>query len=332
MQKLKRTWQEITSGWMVVALLVAAGCAWLAGPGSQSVAAQTAVRIFGTLSGAAKAVAVDSTGRLRVVIEGGGAAFDQLVTITMNAIGVTSARGLTVTNTTAAAAGSQQYSPMVCQSGMGWKTDATAGSQSVEFCWEVQPVQGTAAPSGNYILKASINGGAFATVGTFSSAGAPTFTGVLNATALRISNASLYLEWAGRTLVRSPADGQTSFRNNAETNTFDITLATNHSALSGEAVSVVVDGFIYLGTTVMGQLFLNDSVDNRTCGFQVRGSSNAVDDQVALDPNGQCTAVKDSAASVNVYYDAAGGSGAGYYIQNKRTTTRNIRVVIIGVQ
>jgi len=98
-------------------------------------------------------------------------AFMGAFAIQNNAIGTTSTRGLLIENNTAAAAGAQQYSPMLCQEGQGWKTDATAGSQSVEFCWEVQPVQGTSAPTANYILKRSINGGAFSTVGTFTSGG-----------------------------------------------------------------------------------------------------------------------------------------------------------------
>jgi hypothetical protein len=86
-------------------------------------------------------------------------------------IGTTSTDGVRLMNSTAAAAGAQQYSPRTCWEGQGWKTNATAASQSVVFCAETQPVQGTSAPTGNFILKVSINGGAFSTVGTFSSDG-----------------------------------------------------------------------------------------------------------------------------------------------------------------
>lgn len=113
---------------------------------------------------------VNANGALVVALDGGAAAAE-LVTVTKDAIGTTSTDGVVIQNTTDAAAGAQQYSPRIRLRGEGWKTDATAASQTVDFALEVQPVQGTSAPTGNFILKASINGGAFSTVGTFTSAG-----------------------------------------------------------------------------------------------------------------------------------------------------------------
>lgn len=64
-------------------------------------------------------------------------------------------------NPTAAAAGAQQYSPFILQRARGWKTNATAASQVVDFDFGVQAVQGTANPTGNWLLRTSINGGAY---------------------------------------------------------------------------------------------------------------------------------------------------------------------------
>jgi hypothetical protein len=316
--------RRIKSGWLVVALIVLAGCVWLAGPGSQSAAAQTAVRIFGTLSGAAKAVAVDSTGRLRVIIEGGGAAFDQAVTIVINAIGTTSARGLSVDNSTAAAAGAQQYSPMMCQEGQGWKTNATAGSQSVEFCWEVQPVQGAAAPTGNYILKASINGGAFSTVGTFSSAGAFTAAGSILGSTFQ-ANATGNYAIANRLILSAPSsvDGNARFSSYGGGNTYDITLADWGTTMSAEGVSYANAGTGSLGTAPLGQIWVNIGEDSAICRFTLRGANNATVEHD--DAGGHCSITKDNAATVNVYFDAT-----GYFIQNNRGSTRTIRIVLIG--
>ena len=92
-------------------------------------------------------------------------------TINNNALGTTTAARLSLTNTTAAAAGAQQVSPAWFQRGNGWKTTATAASQTVDFQSYVLPVQGTTAPSGLWKLQASINGAAMADVMSVSSAG-----------------------------------------------------------------------------------------------------------------------------------------------------------------
>lgn len=71
------------------------------------------------------------------------------------------AKGINLINTTAAAAGAQQASPDLVFSGQGWKTDATAGSQQVDFRLWVLPVQGTANPSAQLTIGQQINGGGF---------------------------------------------------------------------------------------------------------------------------------------------------------------------------
>ncbi|MDP4000666.1 MAG: tail fiber domain-containing protein, partial [bacterium] len=83
--------------------------------------------------------------------------------ITTTALGVTqtTSSGLALVNTTAAAAGAQQISPALRWSGFGWKTDATAASQAVDFRAFVTPVEGTSAPTGYLGFESSINGGAY---------------------------------------------------------------------------------------------------------------------------------------------------------------------------
>jgi DNA/RNA endonuclease YhcR with UshA esterase domain len=70
----------------------------------------------------------------------------------------TSGDGITLKNTQIAAAGSQRYSPRMTWYGDGWKTNATAGRQSVAMFAEVRPVQGTVAPSGKWVIAGSIAG------------------------------------------------------------------------------------------------------------------------------------------------------------------------------
>ena len=110
--------------------------------------------------------------------------------VTKNSLGTTqtTTSGLALVNTTAAAAGAQQISPAMRWSGAGWKTNATAASQSVEFRSFVTPVQGTSDPSGYLGIGSAINGSWTDNQTAFSSGGeigigTQTFSGKLNVNA-----------------------------------------------------------------------------------------------------------------------------------------------------
>lgn len=80
-----------------------------------------------------------------------------------NSVGATVGyAGLVVENRVNATVGAQKYSPAIVLSGAGWKTNATAASQTVRFALQTIPVQGTAAPTGGLSIQSSINGGAWA--------------------------------------------------------------------------------------------------------------------------------------------------------------------------
>lgn len=89
----------------------------------------------------------------------------------------TNGAGHWLSNTTAAAAGAQQISPSTTWEGQGWKTNATAASQSVKFTAYTLPVQGAANPSGNLTFAASIDGGAYSTLFQLKSGGGHVSTG-----------------------------------------------------------------------------------------------------------------------------------------------------------
>ncbi|MDP2652206.1 MAG: hypothetical protein Q8O94_03650, partial [bacterium] len=80
-----------------------------------------------------------------------------------NALGViqTTTSGLALVNTTVAALDAQQISPAIRWSGSGWKTDATAASQAVDFRSYVVPVQGATNPTGYLTFQSSVNGSAY---------------------------------------------------------------------------------------------------------------------------------------------------------------------------
>lgn len=95
------------------------------------------------------------------------------LSVTRNNIGVTqdNAYGLLLANNTPATAGNQQQSPPARWRGFGWKTTATAASQSVDFLADVLPIQGTSSPIGVWQLKSSINGAAYSNILSVNSSG-----------------------------------------------------------------------------------------------------------------------------------------------------------------
>lgn len=84
--------------------------------------------------------------------------------------------GFTLENLTPATAGVQQFSPLEAYRASGWGTTAP-GAQSVVFGWQAQAVQGTTAPTGNFVLYAQINGGALVNIASISSVGSLTLNG-----------------------------------------------------------------------------------------------------------------------------------------------------------
>jgi hypothetical protein len=73
-------------------------------------------------------------------------------------IGTTSTDGIVLQNTTAAAAGAQQYSPRLRFRGSGWKTNATAAAQDIEYWIDARPIQGTSAPTSQLSFNVQTNG------------------------------------------------------------------------------------------------------------------------------------------------------------------------------
>lgn len=93
------------------------------------------------------------------------------VTVSNNGFGATSTDGIALQNAAVATAGAQQWSPRLRFTGQGWKTNATAGSQQVDWAIENAPVQGTASPSTNLLISSQINGGGFVSQFAMTSGG-----------------------------------------------------------------------------------------------------------------------------------------------------------------
>lgn len=115
------------------------------------------------------------TGSTNVVLSGSPTIVTPAITtsaiVTRDSLGTTTATGVELTNTTAAAAGAQQVSPATIWTGQGWKTNATAASQTVNFQAYVLPVQGAANPTVNLVFASQVNAGGYTTRFTFDSSG-----------------------------------------------------------------------------------------------------------------------------------------------------------------
>lgn len=123
-----------------------------------------------------------------------------------NALGATVTDCFLLDNNTDAAAGAQQYSPFLRWRGRGWKTNATAASQTVDFDAGVTTTQGSSSPTGNWLLRSSIDGGAYTTiisiannpnVGTVFHSGALSIIGTTNGTVTLGGSGTLRIAGAG---------------------------------------------------------------------------------------------------------------------------------------
>lgn len=103
-------------------------------------------------------------------------------------LATTSVDAFIISNTTAAAAGAQQISPSLHWQGMGWKTTATAASQSVDVAINLLPVQGTANATGTLQFQQSIAGGAYTNFLTVTTTGSGIFQGPVLAGAAASGN------------------------------------------------------------------------------------------------------------------------------------------------
>jgi hypothetical protein len=79
--------------------------------------------------------------------------------------------GILLSDQTAASSGNQQFSPALHWSGQGWKTTATAASQSVDFRTYVVPVQGAANPTAYLDWDYSVNGAAYTNIMNIGTSG-----------------------------------------------------------------------------------------------------------------------------------------------------------------
>ena len=127
---------------------------------ASAVTIDTAATLY--IAGAvAQAGSATITNTYALWIDAGASRFDGVITQITNAIGTAATPGCSLVNTTDAANGAQQYSPGLVFTGEGWKTNATAESQPVDWMIQCRPSQGAAAPLSVLSFLSQVNGGGY---------------------------------------------------------------------------------------------------------------------------------------------------------------------------
>lgn len=159
--------------------------------------------------------------RARIVSHAGGSGLTVTFTIgrtigvsltlpaafTTNNIGATVVPGVGIQNLTPAAPGAQQNSPLFYLQGSGWKTNATAESQTVKFGIQARPTQGTSAPGFVFHFLSNVNDTGWNTLFTTNENGVFTSTGPIAVSALS------YFSITSRSSILSPADNEIQLTN-----------------------------------------------------------------------------------------------------------------------
>lgn len=138
--------------------------------------------------------------------------------------------GILLQNTTAATDGNQQISNAIVLRGNGWKTDATAASQTVDYYLYTSPTQGAAAPTGRLYISRSVNGGTITPLMEINNNG------------IRLGDGEGGISWSGTPGGNIIAGGfSVPTRINFSTigtpnqNTYTFTATTGHAQTSGES-------------------------------------------------------------------------------------------------
>lgn len=174
-----------------------------------------------TVPNASGTLALLSTANVFTSLQSITVANTQAQTNTITGLGATTLPGLQLTNTTAAANGAQQVSPSLRWSGQGYKSNATAASQAVEFRAYVVPSQGTTVATGTWVLDSSVNGGSWTSVLSVPEQGGLTLGGASNAglttPSVNINSGTGLVLNSSLSRIQSFTDGDIRMANNGST-------------------------------------------------------------------------------------------------------------------
>lgn len=239
-------------------------------------------------------------------------------TLIRTAIGTAASDGIIITNTTAAAAGAQQYSPMLRLTGNGWKTNATAASQAVDWYFQNRPVQGAANPTTTLAISSQVNAGGLVDVLTLSGLSG-------GATGVSITSAA---SGSGATIAATSSGTNESLTLAAKAAGQVLVLNSGYAAGSPVLSSVGQTG-TGIGWSGNGLFFSAGGVSRASIsssGLIVSGSLQAGFAAAAADAGGLDTAFARSAAAVMRITN--GSTGAGQFIVGTSTQSATAQLSV----
>lgn len=130
---------------------------------------------IGGSSGSVDKALISANGTGGATVQGNGAATisaDAAITLPRASLAAnTSGDGLVMSNSGTVSSGNQMYSPRLRLTGSGWKTNAVAAAQLVDWIAETIPVQGAAAPTSQLTFSSQINAGGYTVRAVLDSGG-----------------------------------------------------------------------------------------------------------------------------------------------------------------
>lgn len=215
------------------------------GSGLPSCTSGQAIFYNSTPAAACSSDLIDTAGSALTIANG--------VTLTgiSNSIGTTPTDIVKLSNSKAAAAGAQQYSPALETVGQGWKTASTAGSQQVSVRTYTVPVQGLEAPYVEQFFDTSSNGSYQTAVVLHSSIVAPSNISTYRTTGILVTPPSWATEAGGAFIGGS--FNQNGSNNICFGNVTLTSLQNNSNVVSpgspGSAICQAGSGSVYVGFT-----------------------------------------------------------------------------------
>jgi hypothetical protein len=220
-------------------------------------------------------------------------------------VGTTSTDGLLLTNTTSAANNSQQYSPRLHFTGQGWKTNATAASQTVDFIEEVRPVQGAASPTGNLVWAAQVNAGGYSDLMTLTSGG-NLGIGTTSPGDLLHVNGSVKAGVGGLQLVRG-----TGTLANGQNNNVSLPANVSYVTFTGPTAAYSVTGF---ANPYDGRMLIIYFNIGQTLTIKHDNSGSTSGQRITVAGGADITFAAGAAVRCIFVYDQSVGAGVGYWV------------------
>lgn len=150
----------------------------------------------------------------------------------------TTSSGIALTNTTVSTVSLNQISPALRFSGSGWKTNATAGSQTVDIRNYLIPATWAANPSGSLVREASINAWAYTQIALLDTSGNMTLAGTVMSLG---SNGTFRSSWGDTTLS---SFATTQITANGTASTFALN-NTGLTSLTGQTLTAALSTSLF---------------------------------------------------------------------------------------